>query len=63
MMLDAGQKTLLLKLKQAVKADGITSFCERTGMHRSTVQAVVSDTARYSTVLLALDRFSKAQPA
>jgi len=63
MALDAGQRAALLKLKAACKAEGLSSFCERTGLHRSTVQAVLSDTARESSILMALDRFAKAKPA
>lgn len=57
------QKASLLRLKNTVREEGLQSFCERTGLHRASVQAVLSDTARESTVLLALDRFSKAKPA
>jgi hypothetical protein len=61
--LNAAQKAALLKLKASVREEGLAYFCERTGLHRASVQAVLSDTARESTVLLALDRFSKAKPA
>jgi hypothetical protein len=63
MALDATQRAALLKLKNACKAEGLSAFVARTGLHRSTLQAVLSDTARESSVLLALDRFSKAKPA
>lgn len=63
MALDAVQRAALLRLKNAVKTEGLSVFIERTGLHRSTVQAVLSDTARESSVLLALDRFAKAKPA
>lgn len=61
--LNAAQKAALLKLKTAAREEGLSFFCERTGLHRGSVQAVLSDTAREATVLLALDRFSKAKPA
>ncbi len=63
MALDAVQRAALLRLKNAVKTEGLAAFIARTGLHRSTVQAVLSDTARESSVLLALDRFAKAKPA
>jgi hypothetical protein len=61
--LDAKQKAALLAFKQAVKVEGLQEICNRTGLHRQTVQAVISDTAREGSVLLCLDRFSKAKPA
>jgi hypothetical protein len=59
--LDAKQKAALLAFKQAVKVEGLQEICNRTGLHRQTVQAVISDTAREGSVLLCLDRFAKGQ--
>lgn len=60
-MLDAKQKAALSEFAEAVKTYGLPAFCEATKLHRSTVQAVLSGTARDSTVLRALDLFEKAK--
>lgn len=60
-MLDAKQKAALSEFAEAVRTYGLPAFCAETKLHRSTVQAVLSGTAREGTILKALDYFEKVQ--
>ena len=63
MALDANQRAALARFKVAARAEGLAAFTARVKMHRNTVQAVLSDTAREASIFLALDRFAKSKAA
>lgn len=61
MALDAKQKQQLAAFKKTAKANSINAMCKALSMRRESIIAVLGDCARESTVLLALDRFAKAE--